>query len=65
MKREIVIEHLVEAAEITIEFKCDKCGREESLGRVNDAEEAAEWFYDQGWRATEDDVICAKCRAKK
>lgn len=43
---------------------CNKCGKEGNT-TLDDAFEAADIFYEDGWRTINDDVYCKTCYKKK
>lgn len=62
-RQEKETENLMEMLISTHEIQCTRCGAEEKLGHCDEVE-AANYFYENGWKATEKHVYCAKCRKK-
>lgn len=46
-----------------VHIACDRCGKKNELSTLTgDTDEAASFFYDEGWRADEQILFCKKCR---
>lgn len=49
-----------------VHIACEQCGKKDSLSTLTgDTEEAASFFYDEGWRSVNEKVLCGRCQRKK
>lgn len=63
MNKQYIINNLYEAIHTTSTITCTKCGAEgESVG---DDYAAAKDFHEEGWHASEYNVYCPDCQAKR
>jgi hypothetical protein len=62
-KKEKQIAELIEEALVTSEIDCSGCGIEEKC--EGDSYDAAEYFYEQGWRVTRFNTYCPHCATDK
>lgn len=61
MKKETHIDALYDGSITTTEVTCTKCNS--SVGVAMDGMDAAERFYNQGWRSVKGQPVCPKCKA--
>lgn len=50
-----------------VQISCDRCENHDEMSMLaSDAEEGAVFFYDEGWRVTNEGVsLCKKCGRKR
>lgn len=56
------VDELYDMVETESSIGCDKC--DESDYQRADGRDAAEWFYNKGWRIIMDQIYCPKCANK-
>ena len=52
--------------DMCVTIKCDNCGKKEEVHGADDGVEAADYFYEKGWRVTiHRNCYCPECVKKK
>ena len=64
-KKDEAIFQIVDSVEIVATIICSKCSAKEQTAGISDDFQAADEFYESGWRATDYEVLCKACRTKK